>query len=133
MTQMLEIDFASRVTEAVQELGYNATEEPSRVPNRRLWQDDPLSLIRGPRYRPDILVELGESFVIVEVTTQPVLLSGVIQARVYADYFDARVILCVPDDEFPKIPRSVREFAHLQSIRLCPLSEVGEVLQELLN
>ena len=134
MTQMLKVDFVSQVTDVIRDLGYKATPKPSRIPNRRLWQDDPISLIRGPKYKPDILVERNGEFVIVEATARFVLLGGVIQARMYADYFDARVILCVPDEEFPKIPRSVKDFANLQnSIRICPLSEVGNALREVLS
>ena len=133
MTRILEISFIPQVAEVISGLGYKVTREPSRIPNRRLWQDDPASLVRGPRYRPDILVEHDDKFVIVEVKTRPVLLGGVIQARQYTDYFDASVILCIPDDVFPKIPRSVREFADEQSIRLCPLAEVGNALTDLLD
>lgn len=133
MTRILEINFIPQVAEAIVGLGYKVTREPSRIPNRKLWQDAPVSLVRGPRFRPDILVEHKEEFVIVEVKTRPVLLGGVIQARQYADYFDAAVILCIPDDVFPEIPRSVREFADEQSVRLCPLAEVGDALADLLD
>ena len=133
MTQNLEINFITRVTEAIRALGYNVTREPSRIPNRGFWRDDPASLVRGLRYRPDILVERGESFVIVEVKTRPVLLGGVMQASQYADYFGAAVIVCMPDDVFREIPGSVRAFAADRRIRLCPLAEIGETLRDLLN
>ena len=133
MTRILEISFIPQVVEVISELGYELTREPSRIPNRRLWQDDPASLVRGPRYRPDILVEHGGKFVIVEVKTGPVLLGGVFQARRYADYFGTAVILCTPDDVFPEIPGSVREFADVQNIRICPLAEIGGVLTDMLG
>ena len=98
MTRILEISFIPQIEAIIRELGYKLTREPSRVPHRRLWQDDPASLVRGLRFRPDILVEHGKKIAIVEVKTRPVLLGGVIQARQYADYFGAAVILCVPDD-----------------------------------
>ena len=109
MTRILEISFIPQVEDVIRELGYKLTREPSKVPNRKLWQNDPASLVRGLRYRPDILVERGKKFAIVEVKTRPVLLGGVIQARQYADYFDATVIICVPDNVFPEIPRSVKK------------------------
>ena len=133
MTRILEINFIPQVEENIRELGYKLTREPSRVPDRRLWQNDPASLIRGLKYRPDILVEHGKKFAIVEVKTRPVLLGGVIQARQYADYFGAAVIICVPDDVFPEIPGSVKKFAEEQDIRLCQLDKVGNALKDLLD
>ena len=133
MTRILEISFIPQVEEQISPLGYKLTREPSRVPNRRLWQDDPASLVRGPKYRPDILVEHGKKFAIVETKTRPVLLGGVIQARQYADYFDAGVIICVPNDVFPEIPGSVKNFAEEQGIRLCPLDNVGNALKDMLD
>ena len=133
MTRILEISFIPQVEAIISGLGYKLTREPSKIPNRRLWQDDPASLVRGLRYRPDILVEHGKKFAIVEVKTRPVLLGGVMQARQYADYFDAAVILCVPDDVFPEIPKSVKQFAEDQDIHLCPLAEVGNALKDLLD
>ena len=133
MTRILEISFIPQVEDIIRESGYKLTREPSRVPHRRLWQDDPASLVRGLRFRPDILVERGKKIAIVEVKTRPVLLGGVIQARQYADYFGAAVILCVPDDVFPEIPRSVKTFAEEQGVHLCPLAEVGNALKDLLD
>ena len=133
MTQILERDFVGQVADAARELGYKATVEPSRIPNRRFWPDGLVSWVRATRLRPDIIVEHGEEFVIIEVKALPVLLGGVVQARRYADHFDATVILCVPDDAFPKIPGSVRDFAERADVRLCPLSEVGGALKELLD
>ena len=133
MTRILEINFIPQVEDVIKGLGYKLTREPSRIPNRRLWQDDPASLVRGLRYRPDILVERGKKFAIVEVKTRPVLLGGIIQARHYADYFDAAVILCVPDDVFSEIPGSVKTFAEEQGIRLCSLDKVGNALKDLLD
>ena len=133
MTRILEISFIPQVEDVIRELGYKLTREPSKVPNRKLWQNDPASLVRGLRYRPDILVERGKKFAIVEVKTRPVLLGGVIQARQYADYFDATVIICVPDNVSPEIPRSVKTFSEEQGIRLCPLGDVGDALKDLLG
>ena len=133
MTRILEISFIPQIEAIIRELGYKLTREPSRVPHRRLWQDDPASLVRGLRFRPDILVEHGKKIAIVEVKTRPVLLGGVIQARQYADYFGAAVILCVPDDVSPEIPWSVKTFAEEQDIRLCPLADVGNALKDLLD
>ena len=133
MTRVLEIDFIPRVVEAIRTLGYRPTQDPSRIPNRRFWRDDPASLVRGLRYRPDILVEHGGNFAIVEIKTSPVLLGGVIQAHHYAEYFGESVIICVPDDVFPEIPGSVRALANDRHVRLCPLAKIGDVLRDLLS
>ncbi len=128
MTRTLEKSFISQVSEAISRLGYKVAREPSGIPNRRLWQNDLASLVRGPRYRPDILVENNGRFAIVEVKTRPVLLGGVMQARQYANYFNVGVILCVPDDIFSSIPKSVKEFADGERVSLCSLSEVESAL-----
>ena len=133
MTKTLEVEFTPLVVEGLRKLGYKATQEPTRIPNRSVWQDNLSTLVGGPRYRPDILVESGDKFALVEVKTKPVLTGSVIQAQRYADHFGAKVVLCVPDDVFPQTPGSVRDFAQDNGIRLCPQSEVGEVLSEILN
>lgn len=133
MTRILETSFIPQVEDVIRKSGYQFIREPSKVPNRRLWQDDPASLVRGLKYRPDFLVERGKKFAIVEVKARPVLLGGVIQARQYADYFGADVILCVPDDVFPEIPGSVKKFAEEQGIHLCPPDKVGNALKDLLD
>ena len=126
-------DFTRQVAEIIEESGYKAILEPSEVPNRRLWQSDLASLIRGPKYHPDILVQGDGTVALIEAKTAPILLGGVMQARRYEDYFDADVIVCFPDTTFPEIPMSVREFAASQSIRLCPLSGIADALVELLG
>ena len=133
MTHGREMEFILRVAEAIRALGYNLTQDPSRLPNRSFWRDDPASLVRGLKYRPDILVERSNKFVIVEVKTHPVLLGGVMQARQYADYFGVAVIVCVPDDMFPEIPRSVQGLANDRHIRLCPLARIGDALRDVLG
>lgn len=125
MAQMLEVQFIPQVADAIRELGYAVTREPSRIPKRSLWQDAPASLFRGLKYRPDLLVECDDEFLVVEVKTRPVLLGGVIQAREYSKYFNAPVILCVPDDVFREIPDSVMSFASDSAIDICGISEIG--------
>ena len=131
MAQMLEVHYIPQVADAIRELGYTVTRESSRIPNRSLWQDAPASLFRGRRYRPDLLVECGDKFLIVEVKTRPVLLGGVLQAREYSEHFDAPVILCVPDDVLHEIPGSVRSFASDSAVSICGLSGIGNVIQKL--
>ena len=133
MTQILGSDFEYQVADAVREMGYKATTEPSRMPNLKFWPNGLMSWVRGPKYRPDIIVEDGNQLVIIETKARTVLLGSVIRARELGDYFGAPVILCVPDDSFSKIPGSVRDFADRANVRLCPLSQVGDALKELLG
>ena len=128
MARMLETDFVDRVAEEINGLGYKVTLEPTGIPGRRLWQNDPASLVRGPKYRPDILVEHHGEFAIVEIKARMVLLGGVMQARKYADYFGVSAIVCVPDEVYRETPGGVTEFADDQRVVLCPLSKVGRAL-----
>ena len=130
MAQMLEVQFIYQVADAIREFGYAVTCEPSRIPKRSLWQDAPASLFRGLRYRPDLLVECDDKFLIVEVKTRPVLLGGVIQAREYSKYFNAPVIFCVPDNVFDEIPESVMSFASDSAIDICGISEIGDSIKK---
>ncbi len=133
MTQVLEAKITDQVVRAAGEMGYKVTLDPSRIPIRKSWRDGLFSMFNGHSYRPDILVEHGDKFALIDAKRRHVLLGSVIQARRYADTVDAEVIICVPDDSFPKIPRSVREFADDQSIRLCPLSELGKALKQVFD
>ena len=133
MVRATEIDFISNVADEIRRLGYEVTQKPSRIPNHSPWRDSLTSLIGGPRYRPDILVEHGNRFVLVETSTRPVLLGSVVQARNYALHFDTEVILCVPDSALPEILQSVRTFAEENDVRLCSQSEIGNALDKILR
>ena len=133
MAKMLEVDFIDKFAEEIDELGYKVTLQPTGIPGRRLWQNDPASLVRGPKYRPDILVERNGEFAIVEVKARMVLLGGVMQARKYADYFGVGAIVCVPDEAYRETPGSVTEFADDQRVVLCPLSKVGDALSRVIG
>ena len=133
MKQLKEIDFMPQVEDAITNLGYKLTAEPTQFPNQRLWLEDPLSLLRGPKYRPDFLVERDGKYAIVEVKSRLFLLEGVIQARKYADYTGLDVVICVPDELLEEIPGSVIDFADYLDVRLSALSEVDGVLKDLLD
>ena len=133
MNRTTGVDFVRQVERAIRKLGYKMTLEPRGMPNRRLWSSDLMSLVRGSRYRPDILVQKGEKFAIIELKVRSVLLGSVMQAHRYAEYFNGVVIICTPDDVFSGIPGSVRDFAKEQCVGLCPLSEIGKTLAEVLD
>lgn len=88
---------------------------------------------RKPVPTADILVEHGEKSAVIEVKTATPLLGAVWQTREYGDYSGAQAILCVPDSSFERIPESVREYADRVSVRLCPVSQIGETLKDLLE
>ena len=132
MTQKLESTTTDKIADAARELGYSVTLEPSRSPKQGFWPNGIASLLRSDHHKPDLLVQHGDAFVIVEARSQPVLLGGVMLARRLADRFDAPIVLCIEDDSFPKIPRSVQDYAKELNVRLSPLSDVGDVLTELL-
>ena len=46
---------------------------------------------------------------------------------------DTGALICVSDADFPRIRGSSREYASDLNVRLCPLSEVGDALKELLD
>ena len=133
MTQVSESSVTRQVANIALELGYRVTLHPTRIPSKRPWTDGLASFVRGRRYRPDMLIEHGNSFAIVEVKSRPVLLGRITQSKEYADHFGAAVVLCLPDDSFHRTPASVKEYAVGQKICLCPLSKVGEALKELLD
>lgn len=133
MAPMFESEVVSRVEEVLADWRHRVTLEPTKIPDRKLWQSDPASLIRGLKYKPDILIEHDEKMVIVEAKTHPVLLGGIIQARQYSEYFDMPVILCLPDEVVDQVPESVREFAWEQSVHICSLSDLGKVVVDILG
>ena len=125
---MREADLVQQIAADIVELGFNVTVGPSTVPKQRMWRFDPLSLWRGIKYRPDLIVDDGENFAVVEIKARPFLFAGVVQARNYAGYFGAPVILCVPDEILPDIPLSVMKFAGEENIQVCPVSNLPSAL-----
>ncbi len=133
MAQVLEAEVASQVGSVAKSMGYKVTRYPTHVPRQSHWKNSLESLIRTRRYRPDLLVENAKSSVIVEVKSRPVLLGGITQATKYKEYFNAAVILCIPDDCFQKTPESVRKYAVQQEVYLCSVSGIAQVLGKLLG
>ena len=135
MNQPSGIEFESRVAEAIRQLNYDVTTEPMEMPLQSKWQDRISSWFMKPSHsfpHPDMFVALGKKVAVVEAKAHPVLLGSVIQTKHYADYFGASGIICVPDDAFPKIPDSVREWAEVNDIVLSPIGEIGDKLKMLL-
>ena len=136
MTPVTELEFERQVADAIKQLDYKVTLEPWGRPDQATWLDRISSWFSKPSgspFVPDMMVAHGRRFAVVEAKAYPVLLGPVIQARHYADYFEAPAIICVPDDAFPKIPESVCELAELNGVVLTPIAEIGEKLQTLLH
>ena len=131
MTTM-EVQFNSKLAEDIDKLGYDVKQNPSRVPSRTVWQDRWEALLGRAGPRPDILVEHGDKFVLIEAKVRPVSQGNVIQARNYADHYGTEVVLCVPEEASETIPSSVRDFADLNGIPICSQSELKAVLKSLL-
>ena len=136
MSPSTGMEFERQVADAIKQLDYKVTLEPWGRPDQTTWLDRISSWISKPAsspYTPDMLVTHSGKVAVVEAKGYPILLGPVIQARHYADYFEAPAIICVPDDAFPKIPDSVCEWAQLNDIVLTPIAEIGDKLQTLLH
>ena len=136
MTSATGLEFERQVVDAIKLLDYKVALEPWGRPDQATWLDRITSWISKPAnspYTPDMLVTHGDKIAVIEAKAYPVLLGPVIQARHFADYFEAPAIICVPDDAFPKIPESVCEWAQLNDVVLTPIAEIGDKLQALLH
>ena len=136
MAPLTVLDFERQVADAIKQLDYKVTLEPWARPDQTTWRDR-ISFLwskpSGSPFSPDMMVAHGSKLAVVEAKGYPILLGPVIQARHYADYFDAPAIICVPDDAFPKIPESVCEWADLNDVVLTPIAEIGDTLRSLLH
>ena len=133
MTWVREKEFLPEVLRILTRAGHRVWVEPGGVPYRRSWRDDPASLVRGSKFRPDLVVEKDDKFVIVEVKSRLILLGDVMRAREYADYFDTPVVICVPDAAFAHIPSSVIAFSSDRNIRVSALREIETTVEDLLH
>ena len=135
MTTATEVEFQRLVLEAIERLNYKVTTEPLRKAGDMTWRARIASWLMEPSYSPpgpDMLVAHGDRMVLVEAKAYPVLLGAVIQAGHYSDYFRCPAVICVPDDAFPKVPDSVREWAEANEIVLTPIGEIGDSIRRLL-
>lgn len=130
MAKVLENPVANQVMRVASDFGYQATIEPDRPPFRIFgW-------FRGREFKPDVLVKHHNKSAIVVARSSPVIMYDVFltnQLRQKLGKDDVGALICVPDAAFPRIRGSSREYAKDLNVRLCPLSEVGDVLKELLD
>ena len=128
-----EAQIAMKIVEVARELGFKATIEP-----RVLYNPSPRGRLLGrrPRHRilrPDLVFEHEGRSVVVEVKGSQVLPGGVEQVLAYADALEAKGVICVPDGVIPTIAKSVVRYASGTDVRICSISEVGDVLRQLLS
>ena len=67
------------------------------------------------------------------VSSRPAMMYDVFLTNQAKGKDDVEALICVPDAAFPRIRGSSKEYADDLNVRLCPLSEVGDALKELLG
>ena len=129
------VEFERHVADTLKGLNYSVITEPP-TPGGCTWQERISSWLTEPSSRPDgpdMVVANGEKIVLVEAKAYPILLGPVIQAGHYSDYFKAPILICVPDEAFPQIPDSIREWAEDNGIAVSSLRDIGDRLKVLLE
>ena len=130
MEKVIENSMERRVVEMASNLGYEATIEPYSTPFRIFgW-------FRGREFRPDVIVKRQDKFAVVVARSSPAIMYDVFltdQMRRKLGTTETGALICVADSAFSRVRKSSREYASDLNVRLCPLSEVGDVLRELLE
>jgi signal recognition particle subunit SEC65 len=130
MAKVVENPVADQVVKVASNLGYEATIELDRPPFRVFgW-------FRGREFKHDVLVKNRNKSAIVVARSSPVIMYDVFLTNQIWCKLGKEVVgalICVPDSAFPRIRGSSRDYAKDLSVRLCPLSEVGDALKELLD
>lgn len=115
-----------QILETARSLGYEATFDPYKPSPIIRW-------FRGRNFRPDILVKNHHREVIVVVMTGLASFTLVHFTHLERRKEDTGALICVSDGAFPMLPASTLKYAKELNVRLCPLSEVGDALKELLG
>ena len=137
MTQSVGLEFEHSVAEAIKQMDYSVVTDPTGTLDSNKWTEWQERLLPFLTQRPNMVgmpslfVRHGEKVAVVEPKRYAMHLGPIIQARHYADYFDAPVVICVPDDAFGQVPDTVKEWADNNSIVLSPLGSIGDALREL--
>ena len=115
-----------QIMDTATSLGYEAIFDPYKPPPVVRW-------FRGRDFRPDVLVKNDGREVIVVAVSGLVTFALVNFTHLERKKEDAGALICVSDDAFPRLPQSTWDSAGDLNVRLCPLSEVGDALKELLD
>lgn len=127
MAKISENLVEDEVIRVASDIGYEATVVPAAVPFPLLgW-------FRGRQFRPDIVVKHDDRVAIVVLKSRPVVMYDILLAHQARNKEDTRALICISDTAYPQIKDSPREYAKDLNVRLCPLSEVGDALKELLD
>ena len=120
-----QLDAEQTVEEAVRSLGYDV--------KTGLDNDQMFGWFRSRQFTPDILVRHDDQAVMIEVKTRPVMLRDVYSIDLARKGKKMGAVICVSDDYFPRIRESSKSYANDVGVRLCRLSEVGDVLKSMLG
>jgi hypothetical protein len=115
-----------QILETALSLGYEAIFDPYKPSRVVRW-------FRGRDFRPDILVKNGNREAIVVAMSGLASFTLVHFTHLERRKGDTGALICVSDSAFPNLPKSTRDYANDLNVRLCPLSEVGDALKELLD
>ena len=127
MAKISENRFEYEVIQAANAIGYEAAMTPDTVPFRIFgW-------FRGRQFRPDIIVKHDDRTAIVVIKSRPAMMYDIFLTHQARGGEDTGALICVTDDAFPRVRESSKEYAKDLNVRLCPLSEVGDTLKELLD
>ena len=133
MDKITEREMADSVQSVARNLGYEVEIEPSnrrwRLPSRNYLV--PVSF--GGTVRPDLVVRHKDHSAVVELKNRGVLFGGVEQVIQFAEAFRAAGVLCMPDDAIHEIPAGVAAYADAENVVICPISQIGKVLTDILG
>ena len=116
-----------QVLQIAEDLGYEARKEPA-PPQFRIF-----GWFRERPFRPDIVVKRDDRSAIVVVRSHPILLYDISLTDRLRRKEGTEALVCVSDSAFDRVRGSSFEYADELGIHLCPLSEVGDALRELLE
>ena len=122
---------AMEVARVAEDFGYEA----------KIEQDDPdfriLDLFRERKFKPDVIVKHNNRSAIVVARSDHLIFRDVFltdQLRKKRDKKGFGALICVDDSSFDRvIGSSSEQYADDLNVRLCRLSDVGDVLQEMLG
>lgn len=122
---------AIEVARVAEELGYEA----------KIEKDDPgfriLDLFRQRKFKPDVIVKHNNRSAIVVARSHSLIFYIVAltdQLRKKRGKKDFGALICVDDSSFDRVLGSSSEkYADDLNVRLCRLSDVGDVLKEMLG
>lgn len=131
MAKVSENRVAMEVARVAEDFGYEAKIE-KEDPDFRI-----LDLFRERKFKPDVIVKHNNRSAIVVARSDHLIFRDVFltdQLRKKRDKKDFGALICVDDSSFDRVLGSSSEqYADDLNVRLCRLSDVGDVLKEMLG